>query len=143
MHAIEFMTNLAILYLIMHDGMKFWEKPIVKNIMEWIMLIFIVIVMIRVTIKSAITRNVQIILHGLAMKSGIGAGEFHCDLAVFSCMLLVRYVVLYPLAVIQKVLRIYWSALMAALRIRMSPWNPGVQDQSAPSCTRSRRRSSA
>ena len=138
---IEFMTNLAILYLIMHDGTKFWEKPIVKNITEWIMLIFIVIVTIRLAIKSAITRNVQVFLHGLVTKAHIGVGGFHCDLAVFACVLVVRHVVLYPLAAIQKVLRIYWSAPVGALRILMSRWNPGVQDPSAPSCICSRRSS--
>ena len=103
---IEFMTNPAIHYLIMHDGMKFWEKPIVTDITNWIMLILIVIPMIVSAIMIVITRSVQDFLHVLVTMGHIGGGGFHCDLAVFACVLLVRHVILYPLVAIQKVLRI-------------------------------------
>ena len=141
MHGIEFMTNLAILYLIMRDGMKFWETPIVTDITVWIMLILTVILMIRLAIRTAITRSVQVFLHGLVTKAHIGVGGFHCDLAVFACVLVVRHVILYPLAAIQKVLRIYWIAPVGAMRNMMSSWNPEAQDLSAPSCICSRRSS--
>ena len=144
MHVIiEFITNPAIHNLIVHDGMKFWEKPIVTDIKNWIMLIVIVIPMIRLAIMSAITRSVQNFLHVLVTMGLIGDGGFHCDLAVFACVLLLSHVILYPRTAIQKVLRVCWVALAGAMTNTTNAWTATAQGLSAPSCICSRRSSSA
>ena len=140
---IEFMTNPAIHYLIMHDGMKFWEKPIVTDITNWIMLILSVIPMIESAIMSAITRSVQDFLHVLVTMGHIGSGGFHCVLAAFVCVLLVRHVIFYPLVVIRKVLRIRWIAPVGATKDATNTWTSTAQDPSGPSCICLRRSSSA